>query len=90
MEKDFNSLIRLLKDALNTDSPTNLDEIEKEIQILSSKISSQLESESEKININQNNLDELKILIEKIAEKNEENKEFFLEFKNFLENRKIK
>ena len=90
MEKDFNSLIRLLKDALNTDSPTNLDGIEKEIQILSSKISSQLESESEKININQNNLDELKILIEKIAEKNEENKEFFLEFKNFLENRKIK
>tara|TARA_B100000579_G_C22476795_1_gene686020 strand:+ start:33 stop:305 length:273 start_codon:yes stop_codon:yes gene_type:complete len=90
MEKDFNSLIRLLKDALNTDSPTNLDEIEKEIQILSSKISSKLESESEKININQNNLDELKILIEKIAEKNEENKEFFLEFKNFLENRKIK
>ena len=42
MEKDFNSLIRLLKDALNTDSPTNLDEIEKEIQILSSKISSKL------------------------------------------------
>ena len=90
MENNFNSMIKLLRDALNTNSATDLNIIEKQIQILSSKLSSQLNSDSNNFNITQENLDELKVLVEKISEKNQEKKDFFIEFKNFLENRKIK
>ncbi|MBS92024.1 MAG: hypothetical protein CMM95_03115 [Rickettsiales bacterium] len=91
MENDFNSITKLLKEVLDASGTTNLNNIEKQIQILSAKITAQLDdSENGNLKISQEKLEELKILIEKISDKNQENKEFFLEFKNFLENRKIK
>lgn len=90
MENSFDSLIKLLNNALSSDDVSNLNDLEKEIQVLASKISSQLSSDDEDLEITGENLDQLKDLIDKISNKNEKNKDYLLEFKEFLDNRKIK
>tara|TARA_B100000214_G_C23716096_1_gene512074 strand:+ start:409 stop:681 length:273 start_codon:yes stop_codon:yes gene_type:complete len=90
MENSFDSLIKLLNNALSSDDVSNLNDLEKEIQVLASKISSQLGSDDNNLEITEENLNQLKDLIDKISNKNEKNKDYLLEFKEFLDNRKIK
>ena len=90
MENSFDSLIKLLNNALSSDDVSNLNDLEKEIQVLASKISSQLGSDDNNLEITEENLNQLKDLIDKISNKNEKNKDYLLEFKKFLDNRKIK
>ncbi len=90
MENSFDSLIKLLNNALSSDDVSNLNDLEKEIQLLASKISNQLSSDDKNLDITEENLDQLNDLIDKISNKNEKNKDYFLEFKKFLDNRKIK
>ena len=90
MENSFDSLIKLLNNALSSDDVSNLNDLEKEIQLLASKISNQLSSDDKNLDITEENLDQLNDLIDKISNKNEKNKDYLLEFKKFLDNRKIK
>ena len=90
MQNDLENLLRLLEKSLNTHDLSNLQNLEKEIVEISINIKALLNS-SENVNhqLNKDDLEKLKNLIEKISSKQEDKKKFLSDFQNFIKNRKI-
>ena len=90
MQNDLENLLRLLEKSLNTHDLSKLQTLEKEIVEISFNIKTSLNS-SENINhqLNKDDLEKLKNLIEKISSKQEDKKKFLSDFQNFIKNRKI-
>tara|TARA_B100001559_G_C16039226_1_gene411656 strand:- start:132 stop:407 length:276 start_codon:yes stop_codon:yes gene_type:complete len=90
MQNDLENLLRLLEKSINTHDLSKLQTLEKEIVEISFNIKTSLNS-SENINhqLNKDDLEKLKNLIEKISSKQEDKKKFLSDFQNFIKNRKI-
>ena len=90
MQDDLENLLKLLEKSLNIHEPSVLQSLEKEILEISSNIKNKLNS-SENIEnqLNENDLENLKNIIEKISSKQEDKKKFLYDFQNFIKNRKI-
>ena len=90
MQNDLENLLRLLEKSLITHDLSKLQTLEKEIVEISFNIKTSLNS-SENINhqLNKDDLEKLKILIEKVSSKQEDKKKFLSDFQNFIKNRKI-
>ena len=90
MQNDLENLLRLLEQSLNTHDLSKLQNLEKEIVEISFNIKALLNS-SENVNhqLNKDDLEKLKDLIEKISSKQEDKKKFLSDFQNFIKNRKI-
>ena len=90
MQNDLENLLRLLEKSLNTHDLSKLQNLEKEIVEISFNIKALLNS-SENVNhqLNKDDLEKLKDLIEKISSKQEDKKKFLSDFQNFIKNRKI-
>ena len=90
MQNDLKNLLSLLEKSFNTHDITELQSLEKKIAEVSSKIKNMLiSSESIDNQLNENDLEKLKNLIEKISLKQEDKKKFLSDFQNFIQNRKI-
>ena len=90
MQNDLENLLSLLEKSFNTHDITELQSLEKKIAEVSSKIKNMLiSSESIDNQLNENDLEKLKNLIEKISLKQEDKKKFLSDFQNFIQNRKI-
>ncbi len=90
MQNDLKNLLSLLEKSFNTHDTTELQSLEKKIAEVSSKIKNMLiSSESIDNQLNENDLEKLKNLIEKISLKQEDKKKFLSDFQNFIQNRKI-
>ncbi len=90
MQNDLENLLRLLEKSFYSQDSIELQSLEKEIAEISSNIKNSLIS-SEKIDnqLNKNDLEKLKSLIEKISSKQDDKKKFLSDFQNFVQNRKI-
>ena len=90
MQNDLENLLRLIEKSLNTHDLSKLQTLEKEIVEISFNIKTSLNS-SENINhqLNKDDLEKLKNLIEKVSSKQEDKKKFLSDFQNFIKNRKI-
>ena len=90
MQNDLKNLLSLLEKSFNTQDTTELQSLEKKIAEVSSKIQNMLiSSKSIDNQLNENDLEKLKNLIEKISLKQEDKKKFLSDFQNFIQNRKI-
>ena len=92
MEKELDSILQILEKASTTENVRELDQIEEQLQNLIRIISDKLSSEnlsSQKKEIS-NRLEKLKELINKLDSNKNFNNNLFLEFKQFIENRKFK
>ena len=92
MEKELDSILQILEKASTTENVRELDQIEEQLQnlirIISDKLSSDnLSSQKKEIS---NRLGKLKELINKLDSNKNFNNNLFLEFKQFIENRKFK
>jgi len=92
MEKELDSILQILEKASTTENVRELDQIEEQLQnlirIISDKLSSDnLSSQKKEIS---NRLEKLKELINKLDSNKNFNNNLFLEFKQFIENRKFK
>ncbi len=90
MQNDLENLLSLLEKSFNTHDTTELQSLEKKIAEVSSKIKNMLISSKNIDNqLNENDLEKLKNLIEKISLKQDDKKKFLSDFQNFIQNRKI-
>ena len=92
MEKELDSILQILEKASTTENVRELDQIEEQLQnlirIINDKLSSDnLSSQKKEIS---NRLEKLKELINKLDSNKNFNNNLFLEFKQFIENRKFK
>ena len=92
MEKELDSILQILEKASTTENVRELEQIEEQLQnlirIISDKLSSDnLSSKKKEIS---NRLEKLKELIKKLDSNKNLNNNLFLEFKQFIENRKFK
>ena len=92
MEKELDSILQILEKASKTENVRELDQIEEQLQnlirVISDKLSSNnLSSKKKEIS---NRLEKLKELINKLDSNKNFNNKLFLEFKQFIENRKFK
>ena len=92
MEKELDSILQILEKASTTENVRELDQIDEQLQnlirIISDKLSSDnLSSKKKEIS---NRLEKLKELIKKLDSNKNLNNNLFLEFKQFIENRKFK
>ncbi len=90
MQNDLENLLKLIEESFNTNDSNELQILEKKIVETSSNIKNTINS-SESINkqLNKNDLEKLKNLIEKISSKQDSQKKFLSDFQNFIKNRKI-
>ena len=90
MQNDLEKLLKLIEESFNTNDSNELQTLEKKIVETSSNIKNTINS-SESINkqLNKNDLEKLKNLIEKISSKQDSQKKFLSDFQNFIKNRKI-
>ncbi len=90
MKDDFEKLLTLLKQSIESDNDESLFLIEKEIKDLSNNLMDQLEeSNTEKSFINKDDLEKLRILLEQKITKQKDKHKFLEDFNNFLKHRKI-
>tara|TARA_B100000609_G_C16936330_1_gene291856 strand:+ start:71 stop:349 length:279 start_codon:yes stop_codon:yes gene_type:complete len=92
MEKELDSILKILEKATTTEDVIELNQIEENLQyyikiINKSSNSNNLLSKSNEIS---NRLEKLRNLINKLESNKNLNNELFLEFKQFIENRKFK
>ena len=92
MEKELDSILQILEKASTTEDVKELNQIEEKLQyfikIIDNNFSSHnLISKNTEIS---NRLEKLKVLINKLDSNKNLNNELFLEFKQFIENRKFK
>ena len=92
MEKELDSILQILEKASTTDDVKELNQIEEKLQYFIKIINNNSSSHnllSKKTEIF-NRLEKLKVLINKLDSNKNLNNELFLEFKQFIENRKFK
>ena len=92
MEKELDSILQILEKASTTDDVKDLNQIEEKLQYFIKIINNNSSSHnllSKKTEIF-NRLEKLKVLINKLDSNKNLNNELFLEFKQFIENRKFK
>jgi len=92
MEKELDSILQILEKASTTEDVKELNQIEEKLQyfikiINNNSSSHNLLSKNTEIS---NRLEKLKVLINKLDSNKNLNNELFLEFKQFIENRKFK
>ncbi len=92
MEKELDSILQILEKASTTEDVKELNQIEEKLQyfikiIDNNSSSHNLLSKNTEIS---NRLEKLKVLINKLDSNKNLNNELFLEFKQFIENRKFK
>tara|TARA_B100001989_G_C24389737_1_gene388637 strand:+ start:228 stop:506 length:279 start_codon:yes stop_codon:yes gene_type:complete len=92
MEKELNSILQILEKATTTEDVTELNQIEEKLQYFIKIINNNINSDSllSKNTETSNRLEKLKDLISKLESNKNLNNELFLEFKQFIENRKFK
>ena len=92
MEKELDSILQLLEKASTTDDVEELHQIEEQLQAFLKIITS--ESRTENLLLNKaeisDRLEKLEGLIVKLDSNKNLNNDLFLEFKQFIENRKFK
>ncbi|MBC10844.1 MAG: hypothetical protein CMP32_02905 [Rickettsiales bacterium] len=90
MENEIDSMIELLNEVSKTDDAEKIANLEIKIKTLSQNIVSNLsKAKEDKLTFSQDKLSKLSKLIEIISDNNEKRQKTFLDFKKFLENRKI-
>ena len=92
MEKELDSILQILEKASTTDDVEELHQIEEQLQAFLKIITSESRAEnilSSKAEIS-DRLEKLKGLIFKLDSNKNLNNDLFLEFKQFIENRKFK
>ena len=91
MEKELDSILKILEKASTTKDVEELNQIEQQLQHFIKIINNTNFDEflSKNIEIS-SRLDKLKILINKLDSSKNLNNELFLEFQKFIENRKFK
>ena len=90
MENEIDSMIELLNEVSKTDDAGKIANLEIKIKTLSQNIVSNLsKAKEDKLTFSQDKLSKLSKLIEIISDNNEKRQKTFLDFKKFLENRKI-
>ena len=92
MEKELDSILQILEKASTTENVRELDQIEEQLQNLIKIISDKLSSDNLSLQKKEisNRLEKLKELINKLDSNKNFNNNLFLEFKQFIENRKFK
>ena len=92
MEKELDSILQILEKASLTQNIGELNQIEEQLQNLIKTISDKLSSDNLSSNKKEisNRLEKLKELINKLDSNKNFNNKLFLEFKQFIENRKFK
>ena len=92
MEKELDSILQILEKASLTQNIGELNQIEEQLQNLIKTISDKLSSDNLSSNKKEisNRLEKLKELINKLDSNKNFNNNLFLEFKQFIENRKFK
>ena len=92
MEKELDSILQILEKATTTEDVTELTQIEEKLQYFIKIINNNINSDSllSKNTETSNRLEKLKDLISKLESNKNLNNELFLEFKQFIENRKFK
>ena len=92
MEKELDSILQILEKASTTENVRELDQIEEQLQNLIRIISDKLSSDNLSLQKKEisNRLEKLKELINKLDSNKNFNNNLFLEFKQFIENRKFK
>ena len=92
MEKELDSILQILEKASTTENVRELDQIDEQLQNLIRIISDKLSSDNLSSNKKEisNRLEKLKELINKLDSNKNFNNKLFLEFKQFIENRKFK
>ena len=92
MEKELDSILQILEKASTTENIRELDQIDEQLQSLIKIINNKFGPDnlsSNKTEIS-NRLEKLKELINKLDSNKNFNNKLFLEFKQFIENRKFK
>ena len=92
MEKELDSILQILEKATIIDDVKELHQIEEQLQTLIKIVSNKFQTEnllSSKTEIS-NRLERLESLIIKLDSNKNLNNDLFLEFKQFIENRKFK
>ena len=92
MEKELDSILQILEKASTTENIKELDQIEEQLQSLIKIINIKLSSDNLSSNKKEisNRLEKLKELISKLDSNKNFNNKLFVEFKQFIENRKFK
>ena len=89
MKDDFEKLLTLLEQSMKSDDNESLSQLEKLIKNLSDNLKDQLEEPNTKKSLlNKDDLEKLRILLEKITQQTDKQK-FLQDFNNFLKDRKI-
>ena len=92
MEEKLELILKLLKEASNLKDIQQLNNIQEELQKISTSLENQDQTKKSNLD-NQEIIDKISTIKDKINsldKKNQKNFEIFSEFKNFIENRKIK
>ena len=90
MENEIDSMIELLNEVSKTDDAEKIANLEIKIKTLSQNIVSNLsKAKEDEFTFSQDKLSKLSKLIAIISDNNEKRQKTFLDFKKFLENRKI-
>ena len=90
MDEDLDRLLNLIEKSLSLNTPEEIREIEQNIQIEFQKLKTNLSNQSEDNQIvNNEKLEKLTILLEKLDKKQNAQKNFLDDFSSFLKNRKI-
>lgn len=92
MEEKLELILKLLKEASSPKNIQQLNNIQEELQKISTSLENQDQTKESKLD-NQEIIDKISTIKEKINsldKKNQKNFEIFSEFKNYIENRKIK
>ncbi len=91
MEKELDSILKILEKATTTENVAELNQIEEKLQyfikLINNNNSDNLLSKNKEISYR---LEKLRDLIKKLESNKNLNNELFLEFKQFIENRKFK
>ena len=89
MKDDFEKLLTLLEQSMKSDDNESLSQLEKLIKNLSDNLKDQLEEPNTKKSLlNKDDLEKLRILLEKITQQTDKHK-FLQDFNNFLKDRKL-
>ena len=90
MDEDLDRLLNLIEKSLSLNTPEEIREIEQNIQIEFQKLKTDISNQSEDNQIvNNEKLEKLTILLEKLDKKQNAQKKFLDDFSNFLKSRKI-
>ena len=90
MKDDFEKLLTLLEQSMKSDDNESLSQLEKLIKNLSDNLKDQLEEPNTKKSLlNKDDLEKLRILLEKKITQQTDKQKFLQDFNNFLKDRKI-